>query len=176
MAARFRTHVGGDRSHVDKIHKLQLGYMFIVVHKVYDICSIVTYHFGSHFHATRDLGCAYVSTQEGGESHDGFGALVSTTFPLFPNQQLARDLPHPSWVYIRNTYEIAQDCQGISGAVVVVIMILRIVIVIIAIIVAAAAAAAAVVVVVVVVVGTTDPRTRSAPHPDRSSRSCPGSP
>ena len=27
------------------------------------------------------LGCAYVSTQEGGASHDSFGVLLSITFP-----------------------------------------------------------------------------------------------
>ena len=46
-------------------------------------------------------GCAYTSTQEGGASHDGFGVLVSSTFPLFPNHKFAHDLPHPSWVHIK---------------------------------------------------------------------------
>ena len=40
-----------------------------------------------------------MSTQEGGASHDGFGALVSDTFPLSQSDRFARDLPHPCWVY-----------------------------------------------------------------------------
>ena len=42
------------------------------------------------------VGCACLSTQGGGASHDGSGVLASTTFPLFPNRTFAHDLPHPS--------------------------------------------------------------------------------
>ena len=42
-----------------------------------------------------------VSTQEGGASHDGFGVLVSTTFPFVQNHKFAHDSPHPSWVDVK---------------------------------------------------------------------------
>ena len=38
-----------------------------------------------------------MSTQEWGASHDGFGVLASTTFPLLPNHKFVHDLPRPSW-------------------------------------------------------------------------------
>ena len=41
---------------------------------------------------TRELasiGCAHLSTQGGGASHDGFGVLVSTTFPSCQNHTFA---------------------------------------------------------------------------------------
>ena len=39
------------------------------------------------------IGCAYLSTQGGGASHDGFGVLVSTTFPVIPNSHLLMTCP-----------------------------------------------------------------------------------
>ena len=42
-----------------------------------------------------------MSTQEWGAGHDGFGVLVSATFPLFQNHKFAHALPNPSWVYIK---------------------------------------------------------------------------
>ena len=50
---------------------------------------------GAAFRVSMSLGCAYLSTQGGGASHDGFGVLVSTTFPLFQNHTFAHDLPPP---------------------------------------------------------------------------------
>ena len=38
---------------------------------------------------------------KGGASHDGFGALASTTFSSLQNHKFAHDLPHPSWVHIK---------------------------------------------------------------------------
>ena len=38
----------------------------------------------------------YISTQGGGESHDGLWVLVSTTPPFFPNHTFAHALPQPS--------------------------------------------------------------------------------
>ena len=39
--------------------------------------------------------------RKGGASHDGFGVLVSTTFPSFQNHRFAHDLPHTSCVRIK---------------------------------------------------------------------------
>ena len=47
------------------------------------------------------VGCAHMSTQAGGASHDGFGALVSATFPAFQKHKVAHNLPHPSWVSMK---------------------------------------------------------------------------
>ena len=46
--------------------------------------------------SVHDCGGAYLSTQEGGASRDGFGVFVSTTFPPFQNHTSAHDSPHPS--------------------------------------------------------------------------------
>ena len=59
------------------------------------------------------LGCADASTQEGGASHDGFGVLVSTTFPLLQNHKFAHDLLHRSWVHVKVHL---MDAAGLSGA------------------------------------------------------------
>ena len=65
----------------------------------------------------REIGCACVSTQEGGANYDGLGALLTTTFPLFQNHTLARDLPHPCWVHIkvRLKGETWAEGEGKSG-------------------------------------------------------------
>ena len=47
------------------------------------------------------VGCACMPTQDGGASHDGFGVLVSTTFPLFQIASLPVTCPKPSWVHIK---------------------------------------------------------------------------
>ena len=49
------------------------------------------------------IGCACICPpRKGGASHDGLGVRVSTTFPLFPNEKFARDLPHPCQVHTKS--------------------------------------------------------------------------
>ena len=66
--------------------------VYYVVDQLLLLLLVCVYWFDSY------LGCAYLSTQGGGASHDGFGVPVSTTFPLFQNHTFAHDVPHPSWV------------------------------------------------------------------------------
>ena len=44
---------------------------------------------------TYQLGCTYLSTKEGGASHDSFGVLASATSPAFQNQNMLVTCPAP---------------------------------------------------------------------------------
>ena len=87
--------------HVRNVLEFQSAIIYKCCSKTYFVVTRKTKYLKSFEFEHAWLGCAYMSTQEGGASHNGFGELVSTTLPLFQDRQFVHDLPHPSWVHIK---------------------------------------------------------------------------